>query len=338
MRTMRQRQAQGRRYRASIFCPRVRYVNDPARQCEDSTSDRVKTGPRHDKRPPSKRTLRGLDWVNFFLADVQTGVGPFLAIYLAAYHWNEQRVGLALTVGGLAGIVTQTPDGAMVDRVRSKRALLAAGVVALAAGAMLIAFFPSFWPVMTAQVLIGGTSSIFIPVICAISLGIVGQTLFDCRQGRNQTFNSAGNVTAAVSMGLIGYYLSNRGIFFFVVALAVPTILCLRLIDSKEIDYDLARNAKDGADDGKPARVWDLRKDRPLLVFLCSAVLFHFANAAMLPLLGEMLAKGKGLADIADALGISYKTVANTCTSIKHKLLVERTSDLIRVAVEMHAS
>ena len=52
----------------------------------------------------------------------------------------------------------------------------------------------------------------------------------------------------------------------------------------------------------------------------------------------RLLAKGKGLADIADALGISYKTVANTCTAIKHKLLVERTSDLIRVAVEMHAS
>ncbi len=52
----------------------------------------------------------------------------------------------------------------------------------------------------------------------------------------------------------------------------------------------------------------------------------------------RLLAKGKGLSDIADALGISYKTVANTCTAIKHKLLVERTSDLIRVAVEMHAA
>lgn len=52
----------------------------------------------------------------------------------------------------------------------------------------------------------------------------------------------------------------------------------------------------------------------------------------------RLLAKGKGLADIADQLGISYKTVANTCTAIKQKMLVERTSDLIRVAVELHAS
>jgi hypothetical protein len=61
------------------------------------------------KTSPSRQSLRGLDWLNFFLADVQTGVGPFLAIYLASYKWNEERVGLALTVGGIAGILTQTP-------------------------------------------------------------------------------------------------------------------------------------------------------------------------------------------------------------------------------------
>ena len=87
------------------------------------------------KKSPSRRTLRGLDWLNFLLADVQTGVGPFLAIYLAGYKWNEERVGLALTVGGIAGILTQTPAGALVDFLRSKRALVGVAVAALAAGA-----------------------------------------------------------------------------------------------------------------------------------------------------------------------------------------------------------
>jgi MFS family permease len=246
------------------------------------------------ERRGSARSLLGLDLLNYLLADVQTGVGPFLAIYLAAYGWNEQRVGVALTIGGIAGIAAQTPAGALVDRLRSKRALIAAGVIALAAGALLIAFLPSFWPVATAQALIGATSSVFMPAIAAISLGIVGHQLFNERQGRNQTFNSAGNVTAAVMMGVIGYFISNRSVFFFVVALAVPTILSLLLIAPNEIDYQLARGCKDGAEDGRPARVRDLIKDRPLMIFLCSAVLFHFANAAMLPLLGEMLAKGKG--------------------------------------------
>jgi MFS family permease len=243
---------------------------------------------------PSTRTLHGLDWLNFFLADVQTGVGPFLAIYLAGYGWNEQRVGVALTVGGIAGILAQTPAGALVDRLRSKRALIAAGVVALASGALLIAFAPANGPVLSAQVLIGGTSSVFGPAICAVSLGIVGHRLFDRRQGRNQAFNSAGNVAAAVSMGLLGYFVSNRSIFFFVSVCALPTILTLLIIRPGEIDYERARGAKEGGDDGKPVGVAALLKDRPLLIFLICAVLFHFANAAMLPLLGEMLAKGKG--------------------------------------------
>lgn len=252
-------------------------------------------GERRTAAPTSIRSLRGLDWLNFFLADVQTGVGPFLAIYLAGYQWNEQSVGLALTFGGIAGIVTQTPAGSLVDRLRSKRALIFAGVVALALGSLLIAFVPRFWPVMAAQVLIGGTSSVFNPAVAAISMGLVGHKLFDRRQGRNQTFNSAGNVMAAVAMGLIGYYIANRGIFFFVVAFTLPTILTLLIIRPQEIDYDLARGCKPEAEgDGAPATVRQLLKDCPLLIFLICCVLFHFANAAMLPLLGEMLSKGKG--------------------------------------------
>jgi MFS family permease len=176
---------------------------------------------------PSARTLRGLDWLNFFLADVQTGVGPFLAIYLAGYGWNEQRVGIALTVGGIADILAQSPAGALVDRLHSKRALIAGAIAALAVGALLIALAPAFWSVMSAQILIGGASSVFIPAICAVSLGIVGRRSFDGRQGRNQSFSSAGNVVAAVLMGLLGYFISNRSIFFFVALCTLPTIFAL---------------------------------------------------------------------------------------------------------------
>ena len=243
---------------------------------------------------PSLRSLRSLDWLNFFLADVQTGVGPFLAIYLAAYNWNEERIGLALTLGGIAGIVTQTPLGGLIDRTRAKRALICLGVVALVIGALSTAFFPTFWPVMAAQLLIGGTSSIFLPAIAAISLGMVGQKLFDRRQGRNQTFNAAGNVVAAIAMGLIGYFFSNRGIFFFVALFAAPTIVSLLLIRPGEINHELARGYRPGDAREKPVRAWELLKDRLLVIFLICAVMFHFANAAILPLLGEMLAKGQG--------------------------------------------
>ena len=118
----------------------------------------------------------------------------------------------------------------------------------------------------------------------------------DRRQGRNQTFNSAGNVVAAVSMGLIGYFLSNRAIFFFVVAFTIPTLLALARIKAKEVDYAVARGSTDG-DGGQStgsSSIAHLLKDRRLVIFLICAVLFHFANAAMLPLLGEMLSKGHG--------------------------------------------
>jgi len=232
------------------------------------------------------------------LADVQSGVGPFLAIYLAGSEWNEQTIGIVLTGGGIAGIIAQTPAGALADRVRSKRALIACGVVALALGALLIAVTPAFWPVLAAQTLIGVSSSVFGPTVVAISLGVVGRQLFDRRQGRNQTFNSAGNVVAAVAMGLIGYFLSNRGIFFFVVAFTIPTLWALSRIRSSEIDYEVARGSDDGAQDANVSHIAALLKDRPLLIFLVCAVLFHFANAAMLPLLGEMLSKGHGRASM----------------------------------------
>jgi MFS family permease len=244
----------------------------------------------------STGSLRGLDWLNFFLADVQSGVGPFLAIYLAGSGWNEQTIGIALTGGGIAGIIAQTPAGALADRVHSKRALIAGGVIALAVGALIIALYPAFWAVMAAQTLIGVSSSVFGPTVVAISLGLVGRELFDRRQGRNQTFNSAGNVVAAVSMGLIGYFLSNRAIFFFVVAFTIPTLLALARIKAKEVDYAVARGSTDG-DGGQStgsSSIAHLLKDRRLVIFLICAVLFHFANAAMLPLLGEMLSKGHG--------------------------------------------
>jgi predicted MFS family arabinose efflux permease len=244
-----------------------------------------------DSSGPLRRTLRGLDWLNFFLADIQAGVGPFLAIYLAGYGWNAERIGLTLTVGGIATIVTQTPLGALVDHARRKRALLGIGVVVLVLGALCIACWPEFWPVMLGQVIIGGISSLFIPLVCAISLGIVGRRAFDARQGRNQTFNSAGNVVAALSMGAIGYFVSNHAIFVFMIGLAVPTLVALRAIRPEHIDHDAARGTASGAAHS-PGRFRDLLTSKPLLVFLISAVLFHFANAAMLPILGERLAAG----------------------------------------------
>ncbi len=243
---------------------------------------------------PSDRTLRGLDWLNFFLADVQTSVGPFLVVYLVSRGWNEERIGLALATGVMAGIVAHTPAGILVDRIRSKRKLIVVSIFTLAVGAILIAFLPFFWSIIIAQILIGATSSIFFPAVCAISLGVVGHDQFDSRQGRNQTYNSLGNVFAAALMGLIGYFISERAIFLCVFIFSVPTFYSLHFIHPEEICHERARGAVGPEGVRHRKRPWAHLMERSMGVFLASAVLFHFANAAMLPLLGEVLVKGQG--------------------------------------------
>ncbi len=122
---------------------------------------------------PSKRSLRGLEWLYFFLADIQTGVGPILAVYLATRKWNPEQVGIALTIGGLAGVVTQIPAGAVVDRTHRKRLLVLAGLIGLVTGSLLLALWPRFAVIAAAQILIGGTGALLVPTVNAITLGLV---------------------------------------------------------------------------------------------------------------------------------------------------------------------
>ena len=241
--------------------------------------------------PTNNRSLHALDWLNFFLADVQTGVGPFLAIYLSASHWNPQQVGVVLTCGGLVGVVAQAPAGALVDATHHKRTLLVVGLAVLSAASLALAFHPSFWWVTASQVALGLVGAVLAPTVAAMTLGMVSSEEFDRRFGRNQTFNAAGNVAAALLMGLVGYTISNRAIFLVVPLLALPCIFAIKAIQSRDIDYAQSRGAC--ADDAVPAPVRDFLKNRPLLAFIGCAVLFHFANAAMLPQLGEMLAHGR---------------------------------------------
>ena len=131
------------------------------------------------------------------------------------------------------------------------------------------------------------------PTVTAVTLGIVLKSDFDKRFGRNQTFNSAGNVAAALLMGVIGYTISNRAIFLTVPLLALPCVWAILAINPKEINYARSRGAKEKEEKVAPRSMRELVSDRRLLVFGICAMLFHFANAAMLPQLGEMLARGR---------------------------------------------
>ena len=246
--------------------------------------------------PEKKKSVHALEATYFFLADVQTGLGPFLAAYLAGAGWGPGRVGVALTVGGVITVVLQAPAGAIVDQLRSKRLILVLASAVLALGAILLSTTAAPWAVYTSQVLIGGAGPFLGPTLAAITMGVVGVTLFDRQFGKNQSFNSAGNVFCALLIAAMSHFFGNRAIFLMAAVLTLPTLLAIRAINSKDIDYNLARGGAKEVD-GKevPARASMMRTllgDRILLVFLVCAFLFHLANAAMLPQLGEMLSHG----------------------------------------------
>jgi MFS family permease len=145
-----------------------------------------------------KQSIHALEATNFFLADVQTGLGPFLAAYLAGAGWEPGRVGMALTIGGIITVALQAPAGAIVDQLRSKRLILVAASAVLALGAVLLSITAAPWAVYISQVLIGGAGPFLGPTLAAVTMGIVGVTFFDRQFGKNQSFNSAGNVACAL--------------------------------------------------------------------------------------------------------------------------------------------
>jgi MFS family permease len=243
------------------------------------------------KDQPSARSLRGLDGINLLMADVRDGVGPFLSVYLkGSQHWDPGAIGLAMGASSIAAAICQVPAGLLVDGMRAKRLLTAASGLMVGLGCLLIVVFPHFWTVVAAQVLLGSASAVIPPVIAALSLGLVGRRLLDGRISRNESFNHAGNLAAAVLAGTFGRYLGYHWIFYLVCAFAVASAAIVALINPKEIDHERARGGEDPANKFEPIPVRDLLKRRDLLIFLASVVLFHFGNAAMLPMAGQVLA------------------------------------------------
>jgi MFS family permease len=239
--------------------------------------------------PASWQSRYGLDWTNFFIADVQTGFGTFVAFYLADLGWSHGNIGLVLTVGGIAGVVSQIPGGALADAVTWKRGLVATGILMTGAAALILAFAPSLMMVFAAALLQGGTGGVITPAIAGISLGLVGRRAMSVRTGRNFRYAAAGHALTAALMGAAGAYFSNSSIFIAAASLCIPALISLNFIRPDEIDYRRARNAASG-DGARHAHVIDLAKNRKLVLFTAAVVLFQLADASMLPLIGENVA------------------------------------------------
>lgn len=233
-----------------------------------------------------------LDWLNFLLANVKDGLGPFLAVYLlASQHWDAGKIGIVMMIAGIATVAARAPAGALVDWTHWKRSLIVVASATVAAGALAMSFFPTLLPVAAAQTAVGVADAVFPPAVAAISLGIVGPRAFTRRVGRNEAFTHAGTASTAVLAGVAGWLVAPDAALWLVAALAIASIWAALKIDARAIDHALARGA-DAEDDEHPSGLRSLLESRPLVAFTASITLFHFANAAMLPLLGEKLALG----------------------------------------------
>ncbi|MFD2570598.1 MFS transporter [Spirosoma soli] len=251
----------------------------------------VQTGA--ETRQPSETSLKALDWANFFLADVRDGLGPYLSIYLlTAQHWSAQNIGLAMSIMGISTVVAQTPAGALVDRTSRKRLYSILASLLIASASLLTIVLPTFGIIIGGQIAMGVAAAWFTPAIAALTLGLVGHRKFDGRVGRNETFNHAGNVFAALMAGLIGYYVSTKGIFVLLAVMSLVSSATIWRIREEDIDHELARGC-DAKAEGENPKGWQaILGDRVIILFALACVLFHFANAAMLPLLGQRLAEG----------------------------------------------
>jgi predicted MFS family arabinose efflux permease len=239
---------------------------------------------------PSRQSLRRLDWFVFLVADVQTGFGPFVAVYLTSEKWTQVEIGLVLSISGLISLVGQVPGGALVDAARSERVVAGVAVSLIALAALVYATSPIFPAVLAAAVIHAAASCVLGPAIAAISLGLVGHAAIGERFGRNARFSSIGAGLSAAVMGACGYFFSAQAVFFVTALLLVPTLLVLRGIAATEIDPERAHgNLPEQRINKSPADLRDILRKRPLQVFGCCILLFHFANAAMLPLMGSVL-------------------------------------------------
>jgi len=253
-------------------------------------------------KPASVRALTAL---NLFIGDVQTGMGPYVTLFLKVQqHYDPAQIGTVIAAGNLAQVLSQTPIGAAIDRSHHKRILIMAAAALIAAGGLLIALFPRQPTVMTGQAMIGVAGAVFPPCIAAIALGLVGRDQMDRQTGRNQTFNAAGRVMTALIAVAIGWFFGLRAVLFLLVGLSAAAIFCVSRIREGDINQALARGAdgKDGEDatggpqGGAPGglgALGGLLKDRRVLVFLTSAVLFQSGSAALIPLITQSLSGGR---------------------------------------------
>ena len=237
----------------------------------------------HAENPGVRAPLEAL---NFFMADMQAGIGPFLGVFLQQHGWATGAIGAVMSLGGVAGVACAAPAGAMVDATSRKRAwIIVSGVMTVLASG-LIFISQRFWVVAASQVATAIAGAAIGPAVVGVTLGIARQAGFNAQNGRNQAFNHAGNMAGAALSGLLGWRFGFFAVLLLAAAFAALSIVSVLMIPRRAVDDRAARGLSSGADGGGPRGLKVLFERKPLLVLGAALALFHLGNAAMLPLYG----------------------------------------------------
>lgn len=233
---------------------------------------------------------RGLDWLNLFVANIQTGFGPFIAVYLTTQGWTQTAIGFALSLGTVTAMASQVPAGALVDATSRKSLVAMLSILVFSASALIFALSPVPLFVYLAEMLHGFSSCTLGPAIAAMSLALAGRTTLGLRLGRNVRYASIGNGVGAALLGACGYLISNQAVFFLTAALTLPALATLKPLS--RLDAPAAR--REIRETAQRQSVAHVLANSRLLIFAACATLFQLANAAMLPLASVALTKRAG--------------------------------------------
>jgi MFS family permease len=264
------------------------------------------------KEAVTSKGIRPLLSLNFFMADMRAGIGPFLGVFLLAHGWESGLIGTVMTVGGVAGMLMTTPAGALVDATKYKKlCIIIPGIcTVIASGIVLLS--QSFWLVTLSQVSTAIAGAAIGPAVSGITLGMVRQAGFNRQNGNNQAFNHAGNMVGAGLSGLLGWMFGFPAVLLLAAIFGVLSIVSVLMIPSAAIDHDEARGLdRAEGDNGKVGGITVLLESKPLLVLAAALAFFHLGNAAMLPLYGLAVVAG-GQADPAGFVAITIVVAQGT--------------------------
>ena len=243
---------------------------------------------------PEAKAIWSLLSLNFFMADMQAGIGPFLGVFLLAHGWQTGLIGTVMTVGGVAGMLMTTPAGALVDVTRHKRLYVIIPGICTVFASGLILLSQSFWLVTLSQVATAVAGAAIGPAVSGITLGMVRQAGFNRQNGHNQALNHAGNMVGAGLSGLLGWQFGFTAVFWLAALFGVLSIISVLLIPSGSIDDEEARGLDSSSGDGgKIGGITVLLECRPLLILAAALACFHLGNGAMLPLYGLAVVANK---------------------------------------------